>query len=140
VPLALEAVRFQAERKHVNLRTHIDSNIPPVQADLDKTTWVLVNLLTNAIRYSPENGSVDIQCERRADHVYFTVKDEGPGIDKKYADRIFDKFFQIPGTPSGSGLGLAISKEFIEAQQGRITVDSTPGNGSLFSFYLPVAL
>jgi signal transduction histidine kinase len=140
IPLALEAVRFQAERKHISLHTHVANGIPAIQADLDKTTWVLVNLLTNAIRYSPENGTVEIQCEQRSNQVYFTVKDEGPGIDKKYIDRIFDKFYQVPGTPSGSGLGLAISKEFIEAQQGRITLTSTPGKGSIFSFQLPIAL
>lgn len=140
VPLAIEAVRFQAERKHISLRTHVTNNIPAIQADLDKTTWVLINLLTNAIRYSPEHGTVEIQCEQRSNQVYFTVKDEGPGIDKKYIDRIFDKFYQVPGTPSGSGLGLAISKEFIEAQLGRITLTSTPGKGSVFSFQLPVAL
>jgi two-component system, NtrC family, sensor histidine kinase KinB len=137
VPLALEAVRFQAERKHVILQTHIDSNIPPIQADLDKTTWVLVNLLTNAIRYSPENGTVYIQCHHIDNSIQFVVKDQGPGIDKKYLGRLFEKFYQVPGTPSGSGLGLAISKEFIEAQQGTITVASELGQGSAFSFSLP---
>jgi signal transduction histidine kinase len=139
IPLALEAVRFQAERKHISLHTQTDGNISPIQADLDKTTWVLVNLLTNAIRYSPENGTVEIRCTQVSNQVHFTVQDEGPGIDKKYIDRIFDKFYQVPGTPSGSGLGLAISKEFIEAQQGHISATSTPGKGSTFSFQLPVA-
>jgi two-component system, NtrC family, sensor histidine kinase KinB len=137
IPLALEAVRFQAERKHITIRTQIDPNLPAIQADLDKTTWVLVNLLTNAIRYNPENGIVDIRCERRANSVVFSVIDEGPGIKKKYTERIFDKFYQVPGTPTGSGLGLAISKEFIEAQQGNIMVTSEPGKGSTFSFNLP---
>ena len=137
VPLALEAVRFQAERKHIVLNTHLDNNIPPIQADLDKTTWVLVNLLTNAIRYSPENGTVDIQCRHADGIIQFVVKDQGPGIDQKYLSRLFEKFYQVPGTPSGSGLGLAISREFIEAQQGQIKVVSELGRGSEFSFNLP---
>jgi signal transduction histidine kinase len=101
---------------------------------MDKTTWVLVNLLTNAIRYSPENGQVNLACLPDGDKLKFSVKDYGPGIDKKYVGRLFEKFFQVPGSPSGTGLGLAISKEFIEAQSGTITVDSEPGKGSTFSF------
>jgi len=140
VPLALEAVRFQAERKHVILRPQVSDHLPFIQADLDKTTWVLVNLLTNAIRYSPENGTVEIQCQPVQNAVQFTVRDQGPGIDKRYIGRLFEKFYQVPGTPSGSGLGLAISREFIEAQQGTITVTSELGKGSAFAFILPAVV
>jgi signal transduction histidine kinase len=100
---------------------------------------VLVNFLTNAIRYSPENGHVLVKCETENGSVNFSVSDNGPGIDRKYLDRIFEKFFQIPGSPSGTGLGLAISKEFIEAQGGKIKADSQLGKGTEFSFQLPRA-
>jgi len=136
VHTATEAVKFQAERKHVNLAVETFENIPPLQADLDKTTWVLVNFLTNAIRYSPENETVTVRCKTEQGSVVFSVQDHGPGIEPKYLKRIFEKFFQVPGTPTGTGLGLAISKEFIEAQGGRIGVDSSPGSGSVFSFSL----
>jgi signal transduction histidine kinase len=67
------------------------------------------------------------------------VQDNGPGIEERYKARIFEKYFQVPGTPTGTGLGLAISKEFIEAQGGGVQVESEPGKGSTFSFHLPVA-
>ena len=136
VNFALEAVKFHAERKHVKLDVQLPAKVPFVLADLDKTTWVLVNFLTNAIRYSPENGTVILKCQGENDRVKFSVEDYGPGIDKKYINRIFEKFFQVPGSPSGTGLGLAISKEFIEVQGGAISVQSEIGKGSVFSFSL----
>jgi NtrC-family two-component system sensor histidine kinase KinB len=134
---AREAVEFQAERKQVEMQVEAIEDVRAVQADLEKTTWVLVNFLTNAIRYSPENGKVVVRCLPENGTVSFSVEDQGPGIEKKYVSRIFEKFFQVPGTPSGTGLGLAISKEFIEAQGGSINVNSEPGRGSNFSFSLP---
>lgn len=139
VHLAADAVKFPAERKHVTIEVNIEKNVPAVQADLDKTTWVLVNFLTNAIRYSPENGLVVVKCSAQNGLVDFSVSDNGPGIERKHLDRIFEKFFQVPGTPSGTGLGLAISKEFIEAQGGKIRADSVVGKGTEFSFQLPKA-
>jgi len=140
VHLALESVKFQAERKNVRLDIHLPQNAPLIRADLDKSTWVLVNLLTNAIRYSPENGIVILDGNVENDSFRFKVKDFGPGIERKYAKRLFEKFFQVPGSPSGTGLGLAISKEFIEAQGGNISVESESGKGSTFSFEIPKVL
>ena len=120
--------------KHVTLEEYIPENLPPVQADVDKTTWVLVNLLTNAIRYSTENNKVIISCRPYNNHIRFSVKDFGPGIEDKYITRLFEKFFQVPGSHTGTGLGLAISKEFIEAQGGTIAVESEFGKGSIFYF------
>jgi len=139
VHIAAEAVKFQAERKQVDIDLQVQPNTPAVQADVDKTTWVLVNFLTNAIRYSPENEKVVVKCGRVNNKVKISVEDKGQGIEKKYVDRIFEKFFQVPGTPTGTGLGLAISKEFIEAQNGVIEVTSEIGKGSSFSFNLPIA-
>jgi len=139
VRYALEAVRFQADQKKLTIDTRLQESISDVKADPDKTTWVLVNLLTNAIRYSPEGGTIILSCIRQYDKVRFAVQDFGPGIDRKYRDRLFEKFYQVPGTASGSGLGLAISKEFIDAQGGQIAVESEVGKGSQFSFQLLVA-
>ncbi len=138
INFALEAVKFHAQRKHINVEILAPPQSPLVQGDADKTTWVLVNLLTNAIRYSPENGKVILKCEAQNGKVNFSVKDFGPGIDAQYLNRLFEKFFQVPGSVSGTGLGLAISKEFIEAQGGTVTVESEIGKGSVFSFQLPV--
>lgn len=131
---ALEAVKFHAERRRVRIEVEEKSHLPHIRADKEKTTWVLVNLLTNAIRYSPENERVVLRCDVDGDSVIFSVNDFGPGIESKYAGRLFEKFFQVPGSPPGTGLGLAISKEFIEAQGGTIEVKSEPGHGSTFSF------
>lgn len=136
IQLATEAVKFQAERKHVKIDVRVEKDLPELLADIDKTTWVLVNFLTNAIRYSPENDDILLACERADGHIKFSVEDHGPGIDSQYLPRIFEKFFQVPGTPSGTGLGLAISKEFIEAQGGWVNVTSQAGRGSIFEFMM----
>lgn len=133
---ATEAVKVPAQRRQVAIDVEFAGNIPMIQADADKTTWVLVNLLSNAIRYSPENGKVVVKCSAEDGIVTFTVSDNGPGIERQYIERVFEKYFQVPGTASGTGLGLAISKEFIEAQGGKISADSVAGKGSTFSFQL----
>lgn len=138
VHFALEAVKFHAERKKVEIKVETAPNLPKIKADMDKTAWVLVNLLTNAIRYSPENGTVVLTVSSVDEVVRFSVTDFGPGIEEKYVGRLFEKFFQVPGSPSGTGLGLTISKEFIEAQGGVIKVESEPGKGSTFGFDLKV--
>ncbi len=139
VAFALEAVKFHAERKHVTVEIQIPEPGPVIQADLDKTSWVLVNLLTNAIRFSSENARVILKCVKRNGKAIFSVEDFGTGIEKKYLNRLFDKFFKVPGSSSGTGLGLAISKEFIEAQGGKVYVESEIGKGSLFSFELKLS-
>ena len=139
IGLALEAVKFQAEMKHVGIDSILPDTSTYIQADVEKTTWVLVNFLTNAIRYSPENGHVKVTCDCKDGVIVFSVQDDGPGIDSRYISRIFEKFYQVPGTPGGTGLGLAISKEFIEAQGGTISVMSEVGRGSVFSFQMKVA-
>lgn len=138
IRMATEAVKLQAERKPVYLAHELATDLPPFLADAEKTTWVLVNFLTNAIRYSPERGTILIRAARVDHHVRLSVQDNGPGIAARYKARIFEKYFQVPGTSTGTGLGLAISKEFIEAQGGGIQVESEPGKGSTFSFHLPI--
>ena len=140
VEYALTSVRFQAEQKQVQLEFLHDFDLPNVQADVEKTAWVLVNFLSNALRYSAEKSRVLIQLKAAGKQVEFSVKDSGKGIDEQYQKRLFDRYFQVPTdgqNKSGSGLGLAISKDFIEAQQGRIWVESAIGEGSKFSFSLP---
>lgn len=139
IEYAAEAVRFHAEQKGILLERNIDPELPAMLADRDKTTWVLVNLLTNAIRYSPVNTKVVLECHHENNRIRFIVRDEGPGIETQYIHRIFEKYFQVPGSRGGSGLGLAISKEFIEAQGGKISVQSEPGKGSTFQFELMTA-
>jgi PAS domain S-box-containing protein len=133
---AILAVKFQAQQKNIELKTIAPSALSPINVDAEKTTWVLINFLTNAIKYSPESAEIEISISPKNGSTEFSVKDQGRGIDRKYLPRIFDRYFKVPGTGerSGTGLGLAISKEFIEAQGGSIWVNSTPGTGSIFGF------
>lgn len=135
---AVNAVRFSAEQKKVALKIILPDNLPVVEADTEKTSWVLINFLTNAIKYSPENSIVEIAVAQKKNSLEFTVKDCGNGIDAKYLPKIFDRYYKVPGTHerSGTGLGLAISREFIEAQQGAIWASSNFGEGSVFGFSL----
>lgn len=140
VKYAVEAVKLQAEQKQVELQITEDKSLPKVQVDLEKTAWVLVNFLSNALRYSPERSKVHIDIIRYGNMVEFSVKDHGKGIDEQFQKRLFDRYFQVPTdgqNKSGSGLGLAISKDFIEVQQGKIGLESALGEGSRFFFRLP---
>lgn len=138
---AMSSVKFQAEQKGVQLVVEKADLLPQVQADVEKTAWVLVNFLSNALRYSSEKSKIIINLAVRKGAVEFSVKDFGKGIDEQYQKRLFDRYFQVPTdgqNKSGSGLGLAISKDFIEAQQGTIWVESDIGEGSRFAFALPM--
>ncbi|HET7000600.1 MAG TPA: ATP-binding protein [Puia sp.] len=133
---ALDAVQIQAQQKNISIKTTIIPETPFILADKEKTTWVLINLLTNAIKYSFESSAIEIFAGPVNDHVDVLVKDHGRGIDEKYLARVFDRYFKVPGSQerSRTGLGLAISKEFIEAQGGKIWVQSQIGTGSEFGF------
>ncbi|MGB4848074.1 MAG: ATP-binding protein [Saprospiraceae bacterium] len=138
---ALDAVKTQAEQKKIQIKVNVEKDIPNVRADEEKTAWVLINLLTNAINYSPELSDVIVTIARdngiAQSSIKFSVQDFGKGIDSKYRDKIFDRYFQVPGShKTGSGLGLAISKEFIEAQGGKIEMESEVGMGSKFTLTL----
>jgi len=137
---AVQAVQIQAHQRGIAIEQSIQDNLPLIHADGDKTALVLVNLLTNAIKYSPENSSIVVDVKRDGVKVYFAVRDKGEGIDERYQARIFDRYFKVPGSinKTGTGLGLAISKEFIEAQGGELSVQSQVGLGSEFSFSLPL--
>jgi PAS domain S-box-containing protein len=141
VAQAIHAVQFQAQQKHVQIRTSVANDLPMIQADVEKTSWVLINFLTNAIKYSPERSGVDVIATKKGDKIEFLVKDHGNGIEEKYLPRIFDRYFKVPGSHdhNGTGLGLSISKEFIEAQGGSIWVDSHLGEGSQFGFAFTAA-
>lgn len=140
IDYAIEAVKIQAEQQQIELLLDIANNLPNVKADSEKTSWVLINFLTNAVRYSAQNSKIIIRLQKENNQIIFQVVDFGKGIDDRYKAKVFDKYFQIPGNnKSGTGLGLAISKEFIEAQNGTIGVESEVGLGSTFYFKLPVA-
>lgn len=138
---ATEALKTQAEERGVSIRVDIPEALPQVNADPNKVTWVLNNLIANAVRYAEEGDDVQIQADEVGGTVHVSVRDEGAGIPYEYQSKIFDKFVQVDSDQAtgGTGLGLAIAQEIIHAHGGRIWVDSTPGAGSTFTFTLPVA-
>ncbi len=133
---AMQAVQLQAGQENISFLEQIEAGLPAIEADEEKTTWVLINFLTNAIKYAAKGKTILLQVKRAGQHVHFLVTDYGKGIEEKYVRHVFDRYFKVPGTADrlGTGLGLAISKEFIEAQGGRIWVESEYGAGSTFGF------
>ncbi|MCX8534190.1 sensor histidine kinase [Chryseobacterium luquanense] len=134
----IAANKSAAENKEIFIKTNIASGISVVNADSEKTSWVLNNIVSNAIRYSHEKSVVEINVVKLDnDQVKFSVTDNGRGIEEQYLNKVFTRYFRIPGTKTeGTGLGLSISKEFIEAQGGTIAVESEIGVGSTFYFVL----
>ncbi len=144
VKFSCETIKFIAKQKEIKLNIKCSKTLPEVWADLDKTTWVLINILTNAIKYSLVGSIIDLSVKKiSASMIEFSVKDYGKGIEEIYLPRIFERYFKVPDSEfiiSGTGLGLAIAKDFIESQGGLIGVESKIGEGSRFYFTLPVSL
>jgi PAS domain S-box-containing protein len=139
IEMAVQAAQAAALQKNLSI-AYKAQPVYLAMADEEKTTWVLINLLTNAIRFAQPLSTVQILVHQETDSIKISVKDNGKGIEEKFQSKIFDRYFKIPGEQkAGTGLGLAICKEFIEAQQGKIGVNSTPGAGSEFYIELPQA-
>ncbi|MBN2033892.1 MAG: HAMP domain-containing protein, partial [Deltaproteobacteria bacterium] len=130
----------QVEKKSVELSEHLEKDLPDLRADANKITWVLINLISNALRYVKENGHIQVLGKRVGSQVHLSVHDDGPGVSPEYQTRIFEKFVQVKGQEAGgTGLGLAICKEIVRAHGGVIWVESNPGQGSTFTFTVPAA-
>ena len=139
IDYAIKANRVQAEKFNIQIEVQYPENkIGKLFVDSEKIAWVLTNLLSNAIRYSPENGRIIIGARQTDDnYIEMYVRDFGKGIDPRYHQSIFDHYFRVPGTKvQGSGLGLSISKDFVEAHGGTLTVESEVGKGSCFTLRL----
>jgi len=136
---AIQELRPQAEARHLDLRASADSGVA-VEGDEEQLTEVFVNLVGNAIKYTPEGGRVQVRLARREDGVEIEVGDNGPGIPEKDLPHVFDRFWQAKGVQGGSGLGLAIVKSIVEAHGGRVWAGSEPGAGTRFTVRLPEAM
>ena len=135
---ALENTDIFLKEKNIVVEKDIEPALPVLHLDVQKTTAVLTNFLTNAIRYSSEKGRIRIAASRQADFVEFTVTDHGPGIPAEEQERLFKRYSRSRhDRTKGTGLGLAISKEFVEKQGGRIWMKSKMGQGSTFGFAVP---
>jgi signal transduction histidine kinase len=137
---ALELLRPLAAAKRITLETDLSPALPPVSADRERLLQVFSNLGGNAIKFTPENGRIEIRATARDTAVEFSVRDTGPGIAPEDLPHIFDRFWQSrKAKRAGVGLGLAIAKGIVESHGGGIRVESEPGRGSCFVFTLPVA-
>lgn len=132
---------FMPEKKII-IVPQIDKRIPEIEADADRLSQVLRNLISNAVKFSPVGGTIEVSAELEGSHILFKVKDYGIGIEQENIQKLFNPFFQVNKEfnrdQSGTGLGLAICKGIVESQNGKIWVETESGKGSTFFFTLPL--
>jgi two-component system, NtrC family, sensor histidine kinase KinB len=135
---ALEPFWRASHDQGITLSIDVPAELPEVWADPTRIYYVIGNLLSNALRYTPAGGKITFSAQEQEKEVRFSVTDTGKGIPRPYLPRIFEQFFRVPGQEkeSGAGLGLAIVKEIIEAHGGTVGVESQEGQGSTFTFTL----
>jgi signal transduction histidine kinase len=132
---------LRARERNISLSTVVSADVARIHGDPVKISWAISNLISNALRYTPEGGSVAISSEDDNDAVRLKVSDTGPGIPAEFRNHLFERFTQwdVDGSEPGSaGLGLAIVKDIVEGHGGRIFVDSTMGMGTTFTIELPI--
>jgi PAS domain S-box-containing protein len=135
-----ESFRALAEPRHQTFTCEVEDGLPKVAADRDRLSQVVTNLVGNALKFTPEDGVVELRAKAVDGEVQVAVRDTGPGMSPEELGRIFDPYWQAGRTARlGAGLGLAISKGIVESHGGRLWVESKPGAGSTFTFALPVA-
>jgi PAS domain S-box-containing protein len=135
---AFESFRAKSEEKLIALECDVADGTPDVMADRDRVHQILFNLLSNALKFTPEGGTITMQAKAAGTFVRFSVADTGPGIRADELPRVFERFWQARRTASlGTGLGLPIAKAIVEAHGGKIWVDSTAGVGATFYFTIP---
>jgi signal transduction histidine kinase len=141
VDSCLRGLEAEAQARRVTLGAAVDDRVT-VRCAPEKVERVLVNLLTNALRHTPSDGTVAVRAEPRAQEVEVTVEDTGDGLEPEAVSRMFDRFWRgdrarTSGAGAGAGLGLAIARGLVEAHGGRIWAESRPGGGARVSFTLP---
>lgn len=137
---AVEQFRSAYRDRGVTLSTDVENDLPMVMADMSRIHHVFSNLLDNALKYTPSGGSVVVSSRREGDFVAISVRDAGRGIPKEHLPKIFERFYRVPDQDEikGAGLGLAIAHEIVEAHGGQMSVVSTLGEGSTFTFTLKI--
>jgi two-component system phosphate regulon sensor histidine kinase PhoR len=139
----IEGITPIADKKKIIVRHEIELNLPPVRADEPQLTQVMINLIDNAIKYTGEKGIITVSAVVAGNALRVRVSDTGIGIPEQDMPRIFERFYRVDKARSraegGTGLGLAIVKHIVQAHNGEIFVESVPGQGSTFTFTLPLA-
>lgn len=141
LPLAersVAALALQAREKEIKFYLKDEAGLPEIKADPDKTVWILVNLIGNAVRYSPPGGTINVNLTKEGGFVVFSVVDNGPGIPPHELPRLFERYYRPADEQTkGHGLGLAIAAELARAMNGSLNVENQPENGACFSLRLP---
>ncbi len=144
VQMAVNVVRPQAVSRGIRISVRASRDLPPVRGDEQRLHQVVLNLVSNAVKYNNPDGSVTVTVtvdDRDAGYVRVAVSDTGRGISKEHQTHLFEKFFRVPdaeGYAQGTGLGLSIAKQIVQFHGGEVTVDSELGVGSTFSFTIPI--
>ncbi len=143
IDAALDAVRPAMEAKEIKIETVIDAGLRMISGDPDRLQQVVWNVLSNAAKFTPNGGSVQISVNQTVTHVVIQVKDTGPGIDKEFLPHVFERFRQADGSTTrmhgGLGLGLAIVRHLVELHGGVISVENrVDGDGAIFTIRLPL--
>jgi signal transduction histidine kinase len=142
VRTAARAMEYPLNQQGFALDVQIDESLPRVRVDRDAIEQAVLNLLSNAMKYSGESRSIDLKAEREGDCAVIRVIDRGVGIDPKEQGRIFEKFYRVPTRENqslpGTGLGLSLVAHIAKAHGGSVRVESAPGEGSTFSIILPL--
>ena len=131
-------ISSKIEQRNQTFDYQIAEDIQPINADYDKIKQVVLNLLSNAMKYTPEGGTILLTAENSEGEVVLRIKDNGPGIPTESLSHIFERFYRVPGSEhlaQGTGLGLSICQSIIETHRGKITVQSQIGRGTTFSVY-----
>lgn len=136
---AARSLRDVGAEQGITITTRIDDAVPAmVRVDADRIQQIFSNLIGNALKFTPREGLITVAAEAADDGVVFSVRDTGPGIPAEHLPHVFDRFWQASQQGShGIGLGLAIAKGLVEAHGGQVTVESEPGQGTLFRFTIP---
>ena len=139
----IHLITLIAQKKDIVVHTSFH-DVPDILFDPERITQVIDNLMSNAIKFSPPGSTIYFTLEKTGDAITFSVRDEGPGISPEDQTKLFGEFQKLTARPTGgessTGLGLMIVKKIIEAHQGTISVESTPGSGSTFTVSLPLVV
>ena len=142
---SVERLRLFADRQGVTLRVDVPDRLPAVRGDGARLGQVVVNLVHNAVKFSPDGGDILVRVRHEGDEIVTSVEDHGVGIPRDAIDRVFERFYKVDRARlraeagGGTGLGLAIARHVVEQHGGRIWVESAEGSGSTFSFAVPVS-
>ena len=137
----VNTMKIEANNRQLTLTYVPGSTTEKIMADPDRIRQVIINILSNAIKYTPSHGSVTVLCGQQEDSVYVKISDTGIGIPEKDIPMLFERFYRVDKARSremgGTGLGLAIAKEMVEAHNGTISIESEYGKGTTVTIRLP---